>query len=34
MARFAYAFLGDAFEIQNRNVQDAWLFANRLLYTF
>jgi len=32
--RFGWAFLGDAFQIQNRNVQDAWLFVNRLLYTF
>ncbi|MBI3326253.1 MAG: hypothetical protein HYZ81_06080, partial [Nitrospinae bacterium] len=29
-----YAFLGDAFQIQNRNVQDAWLIANRLLFSF
>jgi hypothetical protein len=32
--RFGWAFLGDAFQIQNRNVQDAWIFVNRLLYTF
>jgi hypothetical protein len=32
--RFAWAFLGDAFEIQRRDVQDAWLFANRILYAF
>jgi len=32
--RFGWAFLGDAFQIENRNVQDAWVFVNRLLYSF
>jgi len=32
--RLGYAFLGDAFEIANRNVQDAWIISPRLLFTF
>jgi len=32
--RFGWAFLGDAYQIQNRNVQDAWIIANRLTYLF
>jgi hypothetical protein len=32
--RFAWGFLGDAFQIQRRNVQDAWILVNRLLYSF
>jgi hypothetical protein len=32
--RFGYAFLGNAFAINNRNAQDAWVFVNRVLYTF
>lgn len=32
--RFAWAFLGDAWESNNRNVQDAWVFVNRVIYIF
>jgi len=32
--RVGWAFLGDAFQIRNRNVQDAWIISNRILYTF
>ena len=32
--RFGWAFLGDAFEIRNGNVQDAWIISNRILYAF
>jgi hypothetical protein len=32
--RFGWAFLGDAWQIQNRQVQDAWTFANRIIYVF
>jgi hypothetical protein len=32
--RFGWAFLGSGFQIMNRPVQDAWVFVNRLLYTF
>jgi hypothetical protein len=32
--RFGWAFLGNAFQIRNRNVQDAYVFVNRVLYTF
>lgn len=32
--RFGWAFLGDAFEIGNRNVRDAWVIVNRILFTF
>jgi hypothetical protein len=32
--RFGWAFLGNAFAINNRNAQDAWVFVNRVLYTF
>jgi hypothetical protein len=32
--RFGWAFLGDAFAINNRRVLDAWAFANRMIYVF
>jgi hypothetical protein len=32
--RFGWAFLGDAWKIQDRSVQDAWTFANRVIYVF
>jgi hypothetical protein len=32
--RFGWAFLGDAWQIQDRSVQDAWTFANRIVYVF
>jgi hypothetical protein len=32
--RFGWAFLGDAWKVQDRRVQDAWTFANRLIYVF
>jgi hypothetical protein len=32
--RVGWAFLGDAWETQHRNVQDAWTFANRVIYVF
>ena len=32
--RFGWAFLGDAWKIPERRVQDAWSFANRLIYVF
>jgi hypothetical protein len=32
--RFGWAFLGDAWKTQDRSVQDAWTFANRLIYVF
>jgi len=32
--RFGWAFLGDAWQIQHRNVQDAWTFASRVIYVF
>jgi hypothetical protein len=32
--RFGWAFLGDAWQVQHRNVQDAWTFANRVIYVF
>jgi len=32
--RVGWAFLGDAWQIQDRNVQDAWTFVNRLVYVF
>jgi hypothetical protein len=32
--RAGWAFLGDAWQIQNRNVQDAWTFVNRVIYVF
>ena len=32
--RFGWAFLGDAWQVQRRNVQDAWTFANRVIYVF
>jgi hypothetical protein len=32
--RFGWAFLGDGMNQNNRKAQDAWLFVNRVLYTF
>jgi hypothetical protein len=32
--RFGWAFLGNAFQIQHRHVLDAWIFVNRMIYTF
>jgi hypothetical protein len=32
--RFGWAFLGDAWQSQQRHVQDAWTFANRVIYVF
>ena len=32
--RFGWAFLGDAWQNQDRNVQDAWTFVNRVIYVF
>jgi hypothetical protein len=32
--RFGWAFLGDAWQIQNRNVQDSYTFVNRVIYIF
>jgi hypothetical protein len=32
--RFGWAFLGDAWQVQHRNVQDAWTFINRVIYVF
>jgi hypothetical protein len=32
--RFGWAFLGDAWKTQDRRVQDAWTFANRIIYVF
>lgn len=32
--RFAWAFLGDAWNTNNRNAADAWAFVNRVIYTF
>jgi hypothetical protein len=32
--RFAWAFLGDAWNTNNRNAADAWAFMNRIIYTF
>jgi hypothetical protein len=32
--RFGWAFLGDAWKVEDRSVQDAWTFANRLIYVF
>jgi hypothetical protein len=32
--RFGWAFLGDAFSVNNRSAQDAWAFINRVIYTF
>jgi hypothetical protein len=32
--RFGWAFLGDAWQIQDRSVQDAWTFTNRVIYVF
>jgi hypothetical protein len=32
--RFGWAFLGDAWKNQERSVQDAWTFANRVIYVF
>jgi hypothetical protein len=32
--RFGWAFLGDAWQVQGHNVQDAWTLANRVIYVF
>jgi hypothetical protein len=32
--RFGWGFLGNGLQIMNRNVQDAYIFVNRLIYTF
>jgi hypothetical protein len=32
--RFAWAFLGDAWNTNNRNASDAWAFVNRIIYVF
>jgi hypothetical protein len=32
--RFGWAFLGSAWKIEDRSVQDAWTFVNRLIYIF
>jgi hypothetical protein len=32
--RFGWTFLGDAWKNQDRSVQDAWTFANRVVYVF
>jgi hypothetical protein len=32
--RVGWAFLGDAWQIESRSVQDAWTFVNRLVYVF
>jgi hypothetical protein len=32
--RFGWAFLGDAWQTQDRSVQDAWTFSNRIVYVF
>jgi hypothetical protein len=32
--RFAWAFLGDAWQSNNRHVQDAWALVNRMIYIF
>ena len=32
--RFGWAFLGDAWDTNYRNAQDAWAFVNRVVYTF
>jgi hypothetical protein len=32
--RFGWAFLGDAWQSQGRNVQDAWTLINRVIYVF
>jgi hypothetical protein len=32
--RFAWAFLGDAWNTNNRTSADAWVFVNRIIYTF
>jgi hypothetical protein len=34
MPRFGWAFLGNAWKVENRRVQDTWAFANRLIYVF
>jgi len=32
--RFAWAFMGDAWNTNNRSAADAWAFVNRIIYTF
>ena len=32
--RFGYAFLGGAFDTNNRSSQNAWVLANRMIYLF
>jgi hypothetical protein len=32
--RLGWAFLGDAFQVEHRSVRDAWIFVNRVIYTF
>jgi hypothetical protein len=32
--RFSWAFLGDAWQSNNRSVQDAWVLINRMIYVF
>jgi hypothetical protein len=32
--RFGWAFMGDAWKVQDRSVQDAWTLANRIIYVF
>jgi hypothetical protein len=32
--RFGWAFLGDAWDTNDRKAQDAWAFVNRVVYTF
>jgi hypothetical protein len=32
--RVGWAFLGNAWQVQNRDVQDAWTFINRVIYIF
>jgi hypothetical protein len=32
--RFAWAFLGDALQSNNRNAQGIWVFVNRVMYIF
>jgi len=31
---FGWAFLGDAYNTNNRSAQDAWALVNRVIYTF
>jgi hypothetical protein len=32
--RFAWAFMGDAWNTNDRSAADAWAFVNRIIYTF